>query len=47
MKTLAQIELPSNEREAIERSAEILRSRFPVDRIILFGSKARGQSRPD
>lgn len=47
MKTLAQAQLSPNDRTAIERAAEILRRRYPVDRIILFGSKARGDDRPD
>lgn len=47
MKTLAQIQLAGNDRTAIERAAEILRRQFPVERVILFGSKARGDDQPD
>lgn len=47
MKTLAQIQLAPNDRAAIERAAEILRRQFPIDRLILFGSKARGDDKPD
>lgn len=47
MKTLAQIQLAPNDRAAIERAAEILRRRFPVERLILFGSKARGDDKSD
>ena len=47
MKTLAEIQLSANDRAAIERAAAILRQKFPVERLILFGSKARGEDRSD
>jgi uncharacterized protein len=47
MKTLAEVQLSANDRAAIERAAAILREKFPVDRLILFGSKARGEDRSD
>ncbi len=47
MKTLTEIQLAANDRAAIERAAEILRRQFPIDRLILFGSKARGDDQPD
>jgi uncharacterized protein len=47
MRELQQIKLAPNDRTAILRAAEILRSQFPVERIILFGSKARGNDQPD
>jgi uncharacterized protein len=47
MKTLTEIQLAPNDRAAIERAAAILREKFPVERLILFGSKARGEDRSD
>ena len=43
VKMLADISLPDRDRRAVERAAEILRTNFPVERIVLFGSKARGE----
>lgn len=37
-----QVGLESNERDAIRRAAAILKERFPVERVVLFGSRARG-----
>ncbi len=42
MKTLDQIRLQAADREAVQRAAAVLRERFPVERVVLFGSKARG-----
>ena len=42
MKTLSEINLNEKDRRAIEAAAAILRQRFPVERVVLFGSKARG-----
>ncbi len=42
MKSIAEISLPANDRRAIAAAHEILRHQFPVTRIVLFGSKARG-----
>ncbi len=42
MKTLDQIPLSDNDRQAIQAAAAILRRRFPIERVVLFGSKARG-----
>jgi predicted nucleotidyltransferase len=42
MKTLADIAVHPGDRTAIEASVRLLRERFPVERVILFGSKARG-----
>ena len=47
MKTLTQIQLSPTDRAAIERATAILRQQFPVERVILFGSKARGEDKPD
>ena len=44
MKSLADIPLRDNERQAIEAAARLLRQAFPVEQVILFGSKARGTS---
>lgn len=43
MKTLDQAQLTENDRSAVESAAAILRERFPVEKVILFGSKARGE----
>lgn len=42
MRTLDDAILKNNDRDAIRAAAEILRHAFPVEKIILFGSKARG-----
>jgi predicted nucleotidyltransferase len=42
MKTIAEIQLHSRDRAAIGEAADLLRRQFPVDAVILFGSKARG-----
>ena len=42
MKTLKKSALTKNEREGIEAAVERLKREFPVDKIVLFGSKARG-----
>lgn len=47
MKRLDQINLRPNERAAIEAAAALLRERLPVAQVILFGSKARGDSEPE
>lgn len=47
MKRLADIQLAENDRKAIESAAAVLRRSFAVARVILFGSKARGDSRVD
>jgi predicted nucleotidyltransferase len=44
MKNLESAPLGPREREAIEAAGNLLRMRFPVEKIILFGSKARGES---
>ena len=41
MKTLADIPLQENDRRAIEAAAHLLREAFPVEQVVLFGSKAR------
>lgn len=47
MRQLAEIELSSEDRSALQAAAEVLRSRFRVAEVILFGSKARGDARAD
>lgn len=47
MRRLEDIPLQRNDRLAIERATTVLKARFPVERIILYGSKARGTDAPD
>ena len=42
MKTIAEIRLHPRDRAAIDDAVDLLRRRFPVEDVILFGSKARG-----
>ena len=44
MQNLDDLKLRSNEREAIREATKMLKEKFPVNEIILFGSKARGDS---
>ncbi len=44
MKNFDDLRLQSNEKEAIREATEMLRKKFPVKEVILFGSKARGDS---
>lgn len=44
MKNLGNTPVNKKEREAIEAAVGMLRDRFPVERVILFGSKVRGDS---
>ena len=43
MRTWDNISLPAREREAIKEAVKMLKSRFPVNNVILFGSKVRGE----
>ena len=43
MKSIGEIRLHPRDRAAIREASDLLRRRFPVDAIILFGSKARGE----
>ena len=47
MRNLDDLTLSRNEREAIEEATRILKERFPVRDVILFGSKVRGKSSKD
>ncbi len=42
VRLLAELSLKANDRQAVLEAAAILQSRFPVQRVVLFGSKARG-----
>jgi predicted nucleotidyltransferase len=42
MKTLAELPVTDGEKAAMEEAKRLLTEKFPVDRVILFGSKARG-----
>ena len=44
MRTLEDIPLLPDERQALQEAATILTQRFPVERVILYGSKARGEA---
>ncbi len=44
MKTLDDVKLSRTERESIIETARALKADLPVTRVILFGSKARGDS---
>ena len=43
MRTFRQIRLKERDQKAIEAASKLLRERFPVETVILFGSKARGE----
>ena len=42
MKTWKKTALPKRECEAVEAAVSVLKKQFPVQRVILYGSKARG-----
>jgi predicted nucleotidyltransferase len=42
MKDIERTLLTKDEREALSKAIEVLKDRYPVKRVILFGSKARG-----
>lgn len=44
LKTLDDLTLRRNEKAAIREATKILKEKFPVRDVILFGSKARGDS---
>lgn len=44
MKSLQDTSLKTNERQAVEAAEQTLIKRFPIKSVILFGSKARGDS---
>ena len=47
MRALSDIRLRQNDQRALEAASKILRERFPVARLVLFGSKARGDDDQD
>jgi len=47
VRTLDTAKLTDTERRAIEEVARRLKAELPVTRVILYGSKARGDARPD
>ncbi len=47
MKNLDDLNLTSQERKAINDASALLKERFPVEKVIIFGSKARGDDEPD
>src|SRR5882724_6732800 len=47
MRRLDQVALKPADSEAVRRATAILKQRFPVERVVLFGSKARGQDSPE
>ncbi len=47
MKTLDDVKLSDNERASIIEAARVLKAELPVSRVILFGSKVRGDAEPD
>lgn len=47
MRSLDKAELAQRDRDAIEVAAKMLKGRFPVERVVLFGSKARGDDEED
>jgi len=47
MRTLNDLSLKDNEREAISEATRMLKEKFPVKEVILFGSKARGDDDPE
>ena len=47
MRALNDIQLGEGDRAAVSDAADLLRESFPVEQVILFGSKARGQDSPE
>jgi predicted nucleotidyltransferase len=47
MRDLERLPLMPTERAAVEAAARLLRARFPVGRVVLFGSRARGRGDAD
>lgn len=47
MKTIDELQLNDRELKAIKKATEILKKQFFVKKVILFGSKARGDDEPE
>jgi len=43
VKTLDDLTLRQDEKEAVREATSVLKANFPVEEVILFGSKARGE----
>lgn len=46
-KKLTDIKLSKKDRQGIEAAVKLLKEQFPVEEVILFGSKARGTDDPE
>jgi predicted nucleotidyltransferase len=42
MRTLDEVDLSPQDRVAVKAAADLLRRTFPVEQVVLFGSKSRG-----
>lgn len=47
MQTLDRIKLKANDRQAIEAAIRLLKQKYPVESVILYGSKAKGTDDPE
>lgn len=47
MKTLDHVKLKANDRQAIEAAIRLLKQKYPIDGIVLYGSKAKGTDDPE
>jgi len=47
MRALVGANLSETERRAVAEAASVLKSELPVARVLLFGSRARGEGTPD
>jgi len=47
MRTIAEISLKKRDQHALEEAVQLLRSKFPIDRVILYGSKVSGTDTPE
>lgn len=47
MRKLTDIKLSKKDRQGIETAVKLLKEQFPVEEVILFGSKARGTDDPE
>jgi len=47
LRKITEIKLSQKDRQGIEASVKLLKQQFPVEEVILFGSKARGTDDPE
>jgi len=47
MRALSEVPLAEHDLRAVNAAVEMLRERFPVEKVIVYGSKARGDSDED